>query len=266
MAKDKKGFILYADQKELFEQLSDEKAGQLIKHILKYVNDENPTSDDLIINLAFTPIKQQLKRDLIKFENKKKKASGAGVLGNLKRWHKDLYDKVVKEEIDINEALSIADNRKVSQPDKTSSQSIANIAVNDTVTVNDTVNDNDKVIVKDNKKNIEERKADFKKSLTPFLEGYGKELLIDFFEYWTEHGENDKKMRYEKEKSFGIKRRLSTWINNEKKWKKEKSSAKKEKRFIEDKVFGDEKAERIRRAFEQEQEMRRGGDNILKIG
>lgn len=35
-----------------------------------------------------------------------------------------------------------------------------------------------------------------------------------FVEYWTEHGENDRKMRFEKQASFDIKRRLLTWKNN----------------------------------------------------
>ena len=78
MAEGKKGFILYADQKELFDQLSDQKAGILIKHVFKYVNDENPISKDMIINLAFTPIKQQLKRDLKHWEEKKDNYSNAG--------------------------------------------------------------------------------------------------------------------------------------------------------------------------------------------
>ena len=78
MATDKKGFILYADQKELFDQLPNEKAGELIKHIFSYVNDDNPVTEDLLINLAFTPIKQQLKRDLQKFEEVKLKRSEAG--------------------------------------------------------------------------------------------------------------------------------------------------------------------------------------------
>lgn len=68
MAKNKKSFILYADQKGVFEQLPDEYAGKLIKHIFQYVNDENPISDDLIINIAFEPIKQCLKRDLQRWE------------------------------------------------------------------------------------------------------------------------------------------------------------------------------------------------------
>ena len=78
MAKDKKSFILYSDQKELFEQLPDDKAGQLIKHIFRYVNDENPISEDLLINIAFTPIKTHLKRDLKKFEETKSKRSESG--------------------------------------------------------------------------------------------------------------------------------------------------------------------------------------------
>jgi len=111
MAEDKKGFILYADQNALFNQLSNEKAGELIKFIFAYVNDENPISEDIIINLAFTPIKQQLKRDLVKFLEIKCKRSEAGKKGMAKRWS------------------SITNDNK-------SLQTITNI------TVNDNVNDN----------------------------------------------------------------------------------------------------------------------------
>lgn len=75
--------------------------------------------------------------------------------------------------------------------------------------------------------NIKDRKLKFSLSLKPFLEIYGNNMLNDFYAYWTEHGENDKKMRFEKEKSFGVERRLSTWLKNENHFK-EKSSAKKE--------------------------------------
>ena len=79
MAEDKKGFILYADQKELFNQLPNDKAGELIKHIFAYVNDENPITEDLIINMAFTPIKQQFKRDLEKWQSTRESRSKAGI-------------------------------------------------------------------------------------------------------------------------------------------------------------------------------------------
>ena len=69
MAKDKKSFILYVDQKDLWNKLPDEIAGKLIKHIYSYVSDENPESEDLIVNIAFEPIRLQLKRDLQKYES-----------------------------------------------------------------------------------------------------------------------------------------------------------------------------------------------------
>ena len=68
MAKDKKSFLLYTDQQGVFNQLPDEIAGKLIKHIFAYVNDENPSCDDLLLSIAFEPIKLQLKRDLRKYD------------------------------------------------------------------------------------------------------------------------------------------------------------------------------------------------------
>lgn len=78
-------------------------------------------------------------------------------------------------------------------------------------------------------KSILVRKTDFKKSLSPFLENYSSDILNNFFEYWSEHGERDKKMRFEKQKSFGLSRRLATWLKNQKSFEKEKSSGTKEK-------------------------------------
>ena len=43
-----------------------------------------------------------------------------------------------------------------------------------------------------------------------FCNDENKELK-KFFEYWSEHKENGKKMRKEFEKVFDIKRRLNTW-------------------------------------------------------
>lgn len=78
MAADKKSFVLYADSYGLIKQLPDDVAGKLLKHIFAYVNDENPVSDDLLLNIAFEPIKMHLKRDLKKFELIKEKRSIAG--------------------------------------------------------------------------------------------------------------------------------------------------------------------------------------------
>lgn len=81
MAENKKSFILYCDLIHTVNKLPDDKAGLLFKHLLSYVNDENPTTDDLLLEIAFEPIKRQLKRDLQKFEAVKVKRSEAGKLG-----------------------------------------------------------------------------------------------------------------------------------------------------------------------------------------
>ncbi len=112
MAKDKKSFILYVDQKDLWNKLPDEVAGKLIKHIYAYVSDENPTSDDLIVNIAFEPIKQQLKRDLKLFEEKRVKRSEAGMAGANKRWQ-----NIANDSKRIKPIAKIADNVNVNDSD-----------------------------------------------------------------------------------------------------------------------------------------------------
>lgn len=67
-------------------------------------------------------------------------------------------------------------------------------------------------------KNIEERKSDFYKVLSPYSISYSVKMVNDFFEYWSEHGYRDKKMRFEKEKSWSLEARLKRW--SEKSWNK----------------------------------------------
>lgn len=67
MAEGKKSFQMYTDWIELFEELDDSTAGQLIKHLFRYVNDEDPESPSLLVTVSFIQMKQQLKRDLVKW-------------------------------------------------------------------------------------------------------------------------------------------------------------------------------------------------------
>jgi hypothetical protein len=71
------------------------------------------------------------------------------------------------------------------------------------------------------KKTIEDRKAEFKSWLDPFREKYTRDMLNDFWRYWTEIGQKDVKMRFEKEKTFGVGQRLATWNKNESKFNKD---------------------------------------------
>lgn len=142
MAEGKKSFTAYCDWKGTFDALPDEKAGQLIKHLFAYVNDENPISNDLLINAVFANIKATLKRDLKKWESERELNSRSGRIGNLKRWHPDLYKLFKSGEKSLESLEIIAISRKTSPPDEIVSPPIAIIA--------DSVKDSVSVSVKDN--------------------------------------------------------------------------------------------------------------------
>lgn len=118
MATGKKSFLLYADLIHTFEGLSDEEAGKLIKTILDYVNDKNPEVNDKLIKIAFEPIKQQLKRDLKRYETIIEKRSAAG--------KKSAESRINKSQQVSTNVKSVEHNQHMS-----------------TDNVNDTVNDNE---------------------------------------------------------------------------------------------------------------------------
>jgi hypothetical protein len=113
MAEGKKTFIFYSDWINMVREMPDKDAGALLKHILSYVNDENPQTDNLLVKMAFGHMKPMLKCDLDKWEvirTKRKIAGKKGGQANAKQ----------------NEA-----NAKQVE------------AVNDNDNVNDNVNDNE---------------------------------------------------------------------------------------------------------------------------
>ena len=111
--KDKKTFIAYTECGEIFEALKNEEAGRLVKHLFKYVGDKNPTSDKFI-EMLFISIKQDLKRDLHKYENRITKDSENGKIGNLKKWHPEIYKDYKNGKISLHDALTIMSSNDLS--------------------------------------------------------------------------------------------------------------------------------------------------------
>jgi hypothetical protein len=115
MAEDKKSVILYVDLINTFEELSDEEAGRLIKHFFRYVNDKDPEPPDRITKIAFEPIKQQLKRDLSKWQNIRKKRSEAGKISADKRQHMSTHVESVQQTptnstVNVTATVNVNDN------------------------------------------------------------------------------------------------------------------------------------------------------------
>jgi hypothetical protein len=113
MAKEKNSFLLYCDIIHTVLKLNDEQAGKLFKHLLKYVNDQNPTPEDIVTEIAFEPIKQSLKRDLIKYEGIRERNSENAK----KRWNATASDRIPKVPNDTKNADSVSDSDSVISKD-----------------------------------------------------------------------------------------------------------------------------------------------------
>ena len=123
MAEDKKSILVYADWINIFEELEDAEAGKLIKHFFRYVNDKNPESPDRLTKLLFEPIKQTLKRDLVKYENKRE----INRQNALMRW--DKINAVASERMPSDAKHADSDSDSVSDS--------VSVSVSDNVIVSD---------------------------------------------------------------------------------------------------------------------------------
>jgi len=167
MAEGKKSFIAYSDWKATFDELSDEDAGRLIKHIFAYVNDENPVTDNVLIRVAFAQFKQTLKRDLVKWNEQLQQRRDAG---------KRSAEKRALEK--SNERSTVVESRQRNSTDSVS------VSVSDNV--NDNVNDNasEKVIKKRERANKFAPPTQ-SEVISYFLEkGYTQESACKAFDYY----------------------------------------------------------------------------------
>lgn len=84
---------------------------------------------------------------------------------------------------------------------------------------------------------IEARKKQFACIIGQMGKEYPREMLVEFYNYWTEISINGKKFRYEKEKVFDVKLRLQRWHKNSKNGKKHNIS---EAKSIADRILSGE--------------------------
>jgi hypothetical protein len=63
---------------------------------------------------------------------------------------------------------------------------------------------------------IEEKQLQFAETLKPFVDKYGRDFIKEFYLYWSEPTQDNKQLKYQLEKTWGLSRRLSTWAKNSK--------------------------------------------------
>lgn len=80
--------------------------------------------------------------------------------------------------------------------------------------------------------NIDERKLKFASTLEPYLEKFGKNLLNDFYKYWTEPNKSNTKFKQELEKTWSLERRLETWASNDKNFNRSSKDQNQDSKFV----------------------------------
>lgn len=123
--KKKSSFLLHKDSVTIVQEMSNEQAGQLFKAIVHYQIHNEELDLDFGLRMAFTPFKNQFKRDDEKYNDvceKRKKAAE-------KRWETDNPGESNCDQLDANASNWIQNN--------------ANNADSDSDSENDSGNEND---------------------------------------------------------------------------------------------------------------------------
>ena len=71
----------------------------------------------------------------------------------------------------------------------------------------------------DIKADTERRMKEFYTSLIPFVQTYGKQMVREFYDYWSETNKSGSKMRWEQQTTWVLERRLEYWSRNDKSYK-----------------------------------------------
>lgn len=177
----KKSFVLYTDNAEQFQMLSDEQAGKLIKAIFCYSENKiMPDFADGMLTMAFSFIKGQIDRDSEKWEETRKKRAEAGRKGGKQNQ---------ANQANANFAKQIKQNQ---------ANQAVNVNVNDNVNVNvnGNVNNIPPISPKGDKPAIKSDSESFRKSFEDFWKEYPRKVSkANALKAWNKLKPNDDLVR-----------------------------------------------------------------------
>lgn len=199
-------FVFNTEWAEVLNGYPAEVRLEVYDAIIRYVQSGTLSELKPMAKMAFSFIKNEIDYNAKKYEETCKKRSEAGKKGMQSR-----YQNVT----------NLTNDNKTNK----CYQKVTNL------TDNEYDNDNKEKtisleIVKKKATNVatlEERKEDFKLSLEPYLQKYSRDMLNDFYAYWTEPNQSKTKMRFELEKTWGLGNRLATWARRDNNFKQQRN-------------------------------------------
>ena len=107
------------------------------------------------------------------------------------------------------------DLKKLIESESDAAFYLANISVSDFIQDIKSVLTKPEISQKIPKRSVEDRKNDFRNKLAQFLDNpYDRNILNDFYKYWTETNQSGTRMRFELEKTYELSKRLERWDKN----------------------------------------------------
>ena len=189
-------FVFYRSFYDAIKDLPRDVQGEIYTAIMEYSLYGKETENlKPIARSVFTLMKPQIDVNNKRF--KKKKKGGRPKSGN----EPDGNQEETKE-----------------KPSNNQSETKSKPNVNDNVNANENKDNTPNGVSKKDaaKAATLKRKDEFGKTLVPYMEKYGKEMIRAFFDYWGELNKSETKMRYEMQKTWEVNLRLATWAKNEK--------------------------------------------------
>ena len=189
-------FVFYRSFYDAIKDLPRDVQGEIYTAIMEYSLYGKETENlKPIARSVFTLMKPQIDVNNKRFENGKK--GGRPKSGN----EPDGNQEETKE-----------------KPSNNQSETKSKPNVNDNVNANENKDNTPNGVSKKAaaKAATLKRKDEFGKTLVPYMEKYGKEMIRAFFDYWGELNKSETKMRYEMQKTWEVNLRLATWAKNEK--------------------------------------------------
>ena len=192
--------ILYGSQYSAIKILSDENKGVLLDALFRYILNEEDKDAILSeiasegVRITFVLLTNQIDLDKQKYADKCAINKRIAEEREKARKNTDVHER----------------ERTCTNVSKRTHKDKDNDNDNDKNTSNDV-----SVIVATSDDALQKRADKFYNSLVPYVRLYGKDMVREFYNYWTEPNKSGTKMRYELEKTWDAKRRLTTWANRQ---------------------------------------------------
>jgi hypothetical protein len=204
-------FIFYRSWEQVIEQLPAEVQSELYKRIAKYgIHGTEPDELSETAKIVWSFIKPQMDANREKYErmcNKSKKGCKKQTELATDETAKTEVAREKKKESNTKKKDKENDNDNENEEKKINSESLSKKAALSLPQAQDF----EKI---KNKEDMEKRAKVFYDSLVPYIPFYGRTMLREFYDYWTEPTHDGTKMRFELKKNWSLERRLRVWDNN----------------------------------------------------